>query len=283
MESAGKTSIDNNGLTLDIRGGIGKQKRDNFCYLFRGARPLKRDLCKQRLALLLRYRAEHLCVYSTRNNRIDADLMGRCLPGKRFGKRDDACLGGGIVALTGITHNAGGGGYVHNASITLAHHHPDGGSAAEIEAGQIGVHDHLPILHRHHAKVSITHKAGIVDKHVEAAMALANAGEHLGNVGLIANRRADRNPVAAFFADSSEHTFGFGFSAEVIDVDESPVASQCAAGCRSDATAAARYQSSFLGEHPHSHSNADNSRIGNSVLDNSTAASSNALSTGTLS
>ena len=91
-------------------------------------------------------------------------------------------------------------------------------------------------------------------------MALANAGEHLGNVGLIANRRANRNAVTAFFADSSEHTFCFGFSAVVVDIDESPVASQCAAGCRPDATAAARYQSSFLGKHPHSHRKADNSR-----------------------
>src|SRR5690242_7051266 len=81
----------------DVIRGRRSQVRDRLGNVGRRAQPAERDRALQRLALVFRERAGHVGINETRRNHIDGDAARTNLARQRFGERDDAGLGRGVV------------------------------------------------------------------------------------------------------------------------------------------------------------------------------------------
>ncbi|MNT53182.1 hypothetical protein D3C72_1902580 [compost metagenome] len=130
---------------------------------------------------------------------VHGDVAAGHFMGQRLVHADQARLGGGVIALPRIAHDAHDRGNADDAAEALLHHAPQHG-AIEVEGGGEVDRDHLvPFLVLHAHEQVIARHAGIVDQDIEPAHGrFGRRNELVDLVELAEVCRQDRAVLADF-------------------------------------------------------------------------------------
>jgi len=105
-----------------------------------------------------------------RRDRIDCYLARAKLFGQGIGKANDARFGRRVVSLADLSRKPRDGADVDDTSaFPCSQHGADGGFAAVIDAFQVGIQNHVPVLFFHLHQEHVAGGASVVDQDINRA------------------------------------------------------------------------------------------------------------------
>src|SRR5918998_2416218 len=163
----GHSAVHVHGLTRHVSGFVGGEIDDGGGDFVAPAEPSHGNGAKDPLALFVVEHVGHGRLDETRGHKVHGDVAACHLGGKRLGHADQACLGGGVIALARIARRAHHGADIDDAAMAAAHHALHGGAGEAEGGGEVHGDDHVPLLVLHaHEQVVLGH-ARVVDQDVE--------------------------------------------------------------------------------------------------------------------
>src|SRR5690606_14089257 len=117
------------------------QERDGGGDVVGGAQAAEGDLVEHGGALGVGEGLGHVGFDEAGGDDVDGDAAGADFTGEGFAEADDAGLGGDVVGLAGVAHDADHGGDVDDAALALLHHAAQAGFGEPEDRGEVGVDD----------------------------------------------------------------------------------------------------------------------------------------------
>ena len=193
-------NLDN--LAGDVAGEVAGQESGHVGDVFHLSAAAQGNLLDPFLANFVGQGGGHGCFDEARGNGVGTDAAAAHLLGNALGQGDEAGLGGGVVALSGVAMNAYDTGHVDDAAAALAHHDGRDGVDEVEGALEIDGDDGVPLLlgHAHHE--TVLGDAGVVDKNVDVAEVFVDFlhdGFRFGEVGGIAGIGAAGDAYGFYF------------------------------------------------------------------------------------
>src|SRR4030042_947131 len=119
-------AVDVDDLACDVRCLVGQEKLDRLGHILRGPHPLHRDHLQKGFLDGLGKALRHGGHDVSRGHAVNRDLAAGHFPGQGLGQPDDSRLGGGIIGLSGVPHDADDRGDVDDPAEAGADHRPEG-------------------------------------------------------------------------------------------------------------------------------------------------------------
>jgi len=161
-------AVDQDALTVDVGGALACQEGDDFADLIGLCQAVHGACLAHGFLYMVGHSVEHLGLGSSRCHTVDGDALTTGFLCQGVGKTHNGCLGGSVVALTGIAAGSIGA-HVNDTTVAVFTHLGIQTVGPVKDTVQVGVDNLQPLLLGHLVEDGIPGDGGVVDKDIYSA------------------------------------------------------------------------------------------------------------------